>query len=419
MLKKIILFIFLFLSIQFNAQDIDYCSKIVDKTVEAINSKSTSNLKPHLAPDFSIAEQEGNIAIMVLDQLITQLNETVLNNSKSNSRELPDGLELKYNINYKNMGEREATFVFDKSNRLRELNLFEMQVKTMSNENNFIFPDNEIIEIPFKQVGNLISVEVSINNQNKTFLVDSGAPRVIINSKYYKSSYGNRSIASPSQGVNGAITNLDIVKIDEINFNGIKLKNQDVLASDISHLEEDLNVEIHGLIGYDILSNYDILFNYESKTLTLIKPTSFLKFKNNYFKNYSEEKVAIKLSQHIPIISVIIGKNQYDFGVDSGAETNLIDEKYYKKVKKYLSNESSDSLIGAENKEKIVKTASLTELVIGGSISFNNTNTVFSDISHLNQAYQLSIAGILGYEILSKYPTLLSYSRKEIIFFKE
>lgn len=418
MLKKIILFHFLFLSIPFNAQDIDYCSKIVDKTVEAINSKNTSNLKPHLATDFSIAGQKGNIAIMVLDQLITQLNETVLNNSRSNSRELPDGLELKYNINYKNMGEREATFLFDKSNKLKELNLFEMQVKTMSNENNFIFPDTEVIEIPFKQVGNLISVEVSINNQNKTFLVDSGAPRVIINSKYYKSNLGDRSISSSNQGVNGAITNLDIVKIDEINFNGIQLKNQDVLASDISHLEEDLNVEIHGLIGYDILSNYDILFNYESKTLTLIKPTSFLKFKNNYFKNYSEEKVAIQLSQHIPIISVIIGKNQYDFGVDSGAETNLIDEKYYKKVKKHLSNESSDSLIGAENKEKIVKTASLTELVIGGSISFNNTNTVFSDISHLNQAYQLSIAGILGYEILSKYPTLLSYSRKEIIFFK-
>ncbi|MBC8884085.1 retropepsin-like domain-containing protein [Flavobacterium piscinae] len=132
-----------------------------------------------------------------------------------------------------------------------------------------------------------------------------------------------------------------------------------------------------------------------------------------------KKKVAIKLSQHIPIISAIIGKNQYDFGVDSGAETNLIDEKYYKKVKKHLSNESSDSLIGAENKEKIVKTASLTELVIGGSIPFKNTNIVFSDISHLNQAYQLNIDGILGYEILSKYPTFLSYSRKEIIFFKK
>jgi len=44
-------------------------------------------------------------------------------------------------------------------------------------------------------------------------------------------------------------------------------------------------------------------------------------------------------------------------------------------------------------------------------------HTVFSDISHLNEGYSMNINGILGYEFLSIQPVLISYLRKEIIFY--
>ena len=57
----------------------------------------------------------------------------------------------------------------------------------------------------------------------------------------------------------------------------------------------------------------------------------------------------------------------------------------------------------------------LKKVIIGGK-RFKNTKTVFSDISHLNNGYKLKLDGLMGYELLSKQKTLISYRRKEMIF---
>ena len=56
----------------------------------------------------------------------------------------------------------------------------------------------------------------------------------------------------------------------------------------------------------------------------------------------------------------------------------------------------------------------------GRPLQFVNKNVelpfTFNDISHLNNAYKMEIDGLIGYEVLSKQKTLISYKRKEIIF---
>ena len=42
------------------------------------------------------------------------------------------------------------------------------------------------------------------------------------------------------------------------------------------------------------------------------------------------------------------------------------------------------------------------------SKKFKKMNTVFSDISHLNKNNKIIINGLVGYEVLSKHPTLIS-----------
>lgn len=51
------------------AQDINECRKIVEITVESINKGSSEGLNIYLADDFTIADQKGEIAKMVLKQL--------------------------------------------------------------------------------------------------------------------------------------------------------------------------------------------------------------------------------------------------------------------------------------------------------------------------------------------------------------
>ena len=400
------------------SQDIEKCREVVKITTEAINAKSTVELEKYLASDFEIASQKGDIAKMVLNQLFAQLGDTVQLYTEVNAEIIENSLTLTYSINYKKMEQKDATFVFDEHNKLKELELFKMEVKTMDKSKREISkPKKEAITIPFIMIGNLIAVDVMLNNEKRVFLFDSGSPSVILNSKYIQTNDTvNKKTISSSKGVGGSISGMDIEEIEKLEFGGIIMGNQDVLTLDISHLEKSLetNIEIYGLIGYELIKDYDLLFDYEKKELTLINPDFFAQYKNNKLSDYKLTIIPFELSSHIPVIKARIGKEDYSFGIDCGAETNLMDKELYAPMLTHLKHIEKDTLFGAD-KNRIEVTKGLIKKVYIEKKRFKNVSTLFNDISHLNNGYKLKLDGIMGYELLSKQKTIISYKRKEMI----
>ncbi len=400
------------------SQDIEKCREIVKVTTDAINTKSSVELEKHLASDFEIANQKGKIAKIVLKQLFTQLGDTVQLYTEVNAERIEKSLTLIYSISYSKMGQKNATFVFDEHNKLKKLELFKMEVKTMDkSEREISKPKKEVITIPFIMIGNLIAVDVMVNNEKKIFLFDSGSPSVILNSKYIQTNDTvNKKTISSSKGVGGSISGMDIENIEKLEFGNIIMENQDVLTLDISHLENSLetNIEIYGLIGYELIKDYDLLFDYEKKELTLINPDFFPQYKNNELSDYKLTIVPFELSSHIPVIKARIGNKDYSFGIDCGAETNLMDKELLAPMLTHLKHIEKDTLSGA-GKSCIEVTKGLIKKVYIEKKRFKNVSTLFNDMSHLNNGYKLKLDGLMGYELLSKQKTIISYKRKEMI----
>lgn len=98
--------------------------------VDAVNNHSVENLHEHLAPDFVCAGQSGPIAIQVLAQIITQIDEHISNINKIDERQADATLTLVYDFNYsKRLGHKEATFIFNSDNQIKQMDLLPVQVK--------------------------------------------------------------------------------------------------------------------------------------------------------------------------------------------------------------------------------------------------------------------------------------------------
>ncbi len=417
-MRKIIILLFITLVTQsVFSQDIEKCKEVIKIITKSINSKSATTLEKHLAADFEIAGQKGTIAKMVLTQLLSQLDETVLKSEEISIDNKPNELVMLYKISYQKMGDKEATFVFNEHNKLKSMKLFEMIVKTLKNDSKITFPDSQVITVPFKKVGNLILVEVLVNNEKKMFLLDSGSPRVIINS-YYLPQTTNKTLSS-TQGVNGNISGVNITEVNSLNFSGIKMEKQEILTMDISHLEKSLNsdFEIYGLIGYELIKEYDLLFDYQNSKVILIKADYFEQYNKEYLSNSKLDIVPFTLSSHIPVFKANIGGKYYTFGLDCGAESNLIDSDLLEELSKSIRKRMTSTLRGADKKGKEVTKGFIKKTIIG-KCKFKNMETVFSSISHLNDGYKINIDGLMGYELLSKQKTLISYKRKELVFIK-
>lgn len=409
-MRKIFVYAYLCFAAVTFAQNITTCEKTASLVFEAINIKNTSKIEPFLAQDFTIAEQKGKIATLVLQKLATQLQDSIVDYKKINS-ELTENLSLTYEVIYKNKGLKTSKIIFNKDNQILEIELLKMSVKTMKNDAlNVVFPDKDFIQLPIIKLGNLIAIEVVLDDVKRIFLLDNGSPKLVLNSKYIKSIANETTISSVS-GVNGAISGMNISKINKLEFGGIKIQDQEALTMNLEHLETNFETKIYGLLGYEVYKNYDLFFDYKANTITLIKPSFSRTFLDLNFKNNKKFESPIEMTSHIATIVAKINQRPYKIGIDCGAETNLINEKLYEEFKPNLSKLKTDDLLGADAKSKKVSKGTIDKLTIGGLV-FKNTKTVFSDISHLNKSYKIELDGLCGYEILSKQKTLLSYTNK-------
>ena len=410
---KIFVITLLFSQVIF-AQDINECRKIVDITIESINNGSSESLSNYLSDDFTIAGQEGQLARKVLNLIFSQLGDSVKSYDEVKQNKIENGLELVYNIDYEIKGLKEATFIFNESNLSKDLMLFEVEVKTKK-DTKIEKSSLDIIEIPFTMAGNLIAVKVLLNGEYRTFILDSGTSETILNSKYIAENDTSMRSISSSKGVSGSISGLNIEKVELLDFSGIKMSNQEVLTLDLSHLEESLETELYGLIGYDMIKDYDIIFDYKKLKITLINPSIFKKYKNENLPHVSLKRVPFDLKGHIPIVKAQVGNTTLSYGIDCGAESNLISDKLFEPLKSYTKRIKINKLIGAGNQPKEVKRGKVKKTKIGNKY-FKKLITAFSDISHLNEGYKINIDGLIGYEVLCKQRTLISYNRKEMIF---
>jgi len=397
-------------------QSISECRKIVEVTVEALNTKSSEMIEQHLATDFTIAGQEGPVAIMVLKQIIAQLADPIISYEEVSHLENENSLVLVYDFEYKEKGSQETQITFDKNNKIKSLDLFKMTVKKMGKDDTKILKSEaDKIEVPMEMMGRLISVDVAVNGVKRKFLLDTGAPKVILNANYFKPPEdlsGVRKISS-SKSVNGSITGLDLMHIESIDLHGIRIEDQEVLTVDLSNLERHTEEEIYGLIGYEMIKDYDLIFNYDEMKLTLVNPDFFECYESMMLAEKEIVVVPFEIEAHIPVLNAKVNSITYSFGLDSGAETNLIDDDLFEKFNDQINNITIDTLSGMGDISREVNSAKINSTHIGNK-ELKNMDTVFSDISHINEGYKTKIDGLLGYELLSRQVSVISYARKEL-----
>lgn len=412
----------LFSAVCLRAQSLTDCEYVVKEAVNAINGYSVETLRPYLSSDFECSGQKGDVASLVLNATIGKLeqsSDSVTKYEKVSESRGDNTLTLVYSFTYSKLGERATTFVFNEENKIKSLELLKATVKHADKGFKFEKPQAKVITVPITlSKDNLIVTQAVINGEKHNFIIDSGCSSLYLNSKYFKEKEDKGTHVGTSKDVNGNISGgQDVIQVYSFDFNGICADSIKVMMSDLSHLEN--GTEVYGLIGYDVYKDYDLLFDYRHKTLTLIDPDYTETFLKEHRYKYEEVPFDMsKAMRHIPIIKAQVDTASLTFGIDCGATSNLIDSERWDEFKNMMKRVKTTKLKGISNDEgKEVHDGKLKRLKISGK-TFRDTRTVFNNISHLNPNKDERIDGLIGYEILSRQKTIMSYRNKKLIFLK-
>ncbi|WP_430927288.1 aspartyl protease family protein [Polaribacter marinivivus] len=133
--------------------------------------------------------------------------------------------------------------------------------------------------IRFKFINNLIVIPLKINGKKLSFILDSGVSKTILFNITQNDSIGLNSVEKVSlRGLgkgepveallskNNKLSLKNIVSFDETIY---------VIVRDYFDLSSKMGTTIHGIIGYNLLSNYVVKINYKNRYIDFYDPENF------------------------------------------------------------------------------------------------------------------------------------------------
>ncbi|QJD97646.1 hypothetical protein HH214_18060 [Mucilaginibacter robiniae] len=272
--------------------------------------------------------------------------------------------------------------------------------------------DFKTFTIPIKRAGNLIIVEAQVDSIAGNFVLDTGAPYLVLNATYFRDMphFGDRE----SAGVNG--NSAGTFRTEVHNFSlGFDLHYNKLMAdvADLSAIENSKKIKILGLLGTQVFEKLAITIDLFHNVLYLHKTDA----SGNILPEervFAQPQIStpFKYMNDVIFIKGTINEKTLWLAFDTGAESNLLSFDVPGKVMKYMQIINKAKLVGIGGCKYDIFYAQFDHFTIGNYL-FTNNRILITDLNQLGKAYGNSVDGILGYDFFSRGIFTLNFVKKE------
>ena len=406
--KTIFTALFALVAMTGQAQDVNTCQSIAERILTAAQNHTSDGIDELLAPNFHFTNIKQPLAAKVLKQIIAQM--PVMTSWKlSGTKQDGTGLTLRYIITRPDSTTTEATILFSVDNLMIEADLLQADISTRhATPTAKVQSEVSMVRVPIHRHGGLPIVTVTIDGQPCNMFFDTGAPGVILNSKYFDHNIDGQVMGSGGRGAVGTGSVSGMHHVKSMDMSGVTLSETDIMTSDLSNLES-VGVAVHGILGQSYYKDFDVLFDFKASEIVLLSPDTTHQWLLNEGCRCQTVKGVKK--GHLLTFDCQVSGVPIVLAFDSGAESNLLANDWPQLHPSAVKGIKKDHLIGyGGGRASILR--GKTNLTLGGR-TFKKLRTVFSDVSHLQESK--GIDGLFGCEVLAKQKVLISYKRQELL----
>ncbi|MEM9849530.1 MAG: hypothetical protein AAF847_16705 [Bacteroidota bacterium] len=248
----------------------------------------------------------------------------------------------------------------------------------------------------FELLNKMIVVEATIEERDGYFIIDTGAPDLVLNQQHFD--------GEASDWLANSINCTTAVKsqwVGKFEWGCVKQKNFTALVVDLSYLEQAIGKPFLGLIGYEILKQKELLFDYENRRIEQHR----LRKSDLHDLDRPVQAIPFRMAVHAPLLELEMNQERMDFILDTASEDNLLaktknSSRYRVKALKFL--------VGADQRTSlarvvVVPSANLT------NIAFDNQEYLLTSLNHTKAK------GILGFPVLNALNKFsINYRKRKI-----
>jgi len=271
--------------------------------------------------------------------------------------------------------------------------------------------DFQTLIVPIKRAGNLIIVEAQVDTLEGNFVLDTGAPYLILNATYFRQL--PKIDDQEAGGINGTSPGSFTTYVHNLNILDLQYSRLTAGVVDLSFIENGRNLKILGLLGTRLFSKFAITVDLTKNVLYIHKldnkgniPEGEQLFHNKLLST------PFSLMNDVVFFKVSVNTKTFWFAFDSAAETNLFDYDRSKKLPGAFKVISRSKVSGLGGSKLEVLYAQFDELTVGGHV-FRENKVLLTNLEKMGESYGHSVDGILGYDFFARGIFSINFVKKE------
>jgi hypothetical protein len=271
--------------------------------------------------------------------------------------------------------------------------------------------DFNTVIVPIKRAGNLIIVEAQIDTLAGNFVLDTGAPYLVLNAAYFRNM--RKIDTQEPAGLNGAASESFTTAVFNFNILDIHYPRLTADVTDLSAIENGRGIKILGLLGTRLFSKFSITIDLFRNTLYIQKldadgnvPVAEKAFHDPWMKT------SFRFANDVIFIKGIANGDAMWFAFDTGAESNLMDYDRARKILPGMQVISRSKTTGIGGSAFEVIYARFDTLLIGDR-RFIKNRVLLTSLDKMGKAYGHSVDGILGYDFFIRGIFSINFVKKE------
>jgi Aspartyl protease len=274
--------------------------------------------------------------------------------------------------------------------------------------------------IPFSRAGNLILIRVKADSIEGNFILDTGAPGLVLNLTYFRDYPATSDIHEEQSGITGGVSSVKKTQVGKLSFDCVSSTAVTADLVNLGHIENVRGVRIFGLIGLSVLRQFEMIIDYENSLLYLyrIPKKNAVAFKSYLLKDASAyNTVPIEIWNNKIVTRTTMAGKKLRLIIDTGAESNMLDSRLPNKIFENVEILRRIKLTGAGDKKVEALYGNLSNLIIGDQ----NTGSLPVIITNLEKtclADNSCIDGILGFDFLSLHKIGFNFVTNKMFIWK-
>jgi hypothetical protein len=282
-----------------------------------------------------------------------------------------------------------------------------------------ISTDSASCTIPFTRVGNLILIRAKVDTTTGFFVLDTGAPGLVLNITYFR--HYPASGTTEGGGITGSASSGVRTAVDSLRLGPVRYSHIDADLINLGHIENSKGVRIYGLLGMELFMHFEMIIDYGASLIYLHligKKESGTYTSPQLTDTSTYSTIPFDITDKRIIVSISLKGEKLKFIIDSGAETNVLDSRLPGKVFQEVEITRRVLLSGSGSHKVEALYGDIKGLRIGDR-DIATLPILITSLQSMCDAYSTScLDGMLGFDFLSLHKIGFNFVNHKMYIWK-